>query len=66
MTSFIAGCGSGRSVSFIPAVPAAWSVTMIAFIDFIYAVTMLDCRSPFEFCGGRCRNRLRTDRCRFA
>ena len=27
-----APCGSGRSTSFIPAVPAAWSVTTIAFI----------------------------------
>src|SRR5215475_1403167 len=32
MTSFIAACGSGRSTSFIPAVPAAWSVTTIAFM----------------------------------
>src|SRR3546814_10474827 len=32
MTSFIAACGSGRSTSVIPAVPAAWSVTTIAFI----------------------------------
>src|ERR1043166_3291799 len=32
MTSFIAGCGSGRSTSFIPAVPAACSVTTIAFM----------------------------------
>src|SRR5215471_18905084 len=32
MTSFIAAGGSGRSTSFIPAVPAAWSVTTIAFI----------------------------------
>src|SRR3954451_8325706 len=31
-TSLIAGLGSGRSLSFIPAVPAAWSVTTIAFI----------------------------------
>ena len=31
-TSFIAACGSGRSTSVIPAVPAAWSVTTIAFI----------------------------------
>src|SRR5262249_5235180 len=35
MMSFIAARGSGRSTSFIPAVPAAWSVTTIAFIDFI-------------------------------
>src|SRR6185437_5013426 len=32
MTSFIAAGGSGRSASIIPAVPAAWSVTTIAFI----------------------------------
>src|SRR3954471_2761005 len=31
-TSFIAAGGSGRSTSLIPAVPAAWSVTTIAFI----------------------------------
>jgi hypothetical protein len=42
MTSFIAAGGSGRSTNFIPAVPAARSVTTIAFIDFICAVTM-DC-----------------------
>src|SRR5262245_11023346 len=28
----MAACGSGRSTSDIPAVPAAWSVTTIAFI----------------------------------
>src|SRR5690349_13066488 len=32
MTSLIAACGSGRSTSVIPAVPAASSVTTIAFI----------------------------------
>jgi hypothetical protein len=32
MTSFIAARGSGRSTNFIPAVPAAWSVTTIAFM----------------------------------
>src|SRR5262245_25520256 len=32
MTSLIAAGGSGRSASFIPANPAAWSVTTIAFI----------------------------------
>src|SRR6478752_2330734 len=32
MTSFIAARGSGRSTNFIPAVPAALSVTTIAFI----------------------------------
>src|SRR5205085_664120 len=30
--SLIAACGSGRSTNFIPAVPAACSVTTIAFI----------------------------------
>jgi hypothetical protein len=33
MTSFIAAGGSGRSTTVIPAVPAAWSVTTIAFIQ---------------------------------
>jgi hypothetical protein len=28
----ISACGSARSTSFIPAVPAAWFVTTIAFI----------------------------------
>jgi hypothetical protein len=32
MTSFIAADGSGRSASFIPALPAALSVTTIAFM----------------------------------
>jgi hypothetical protein len=30
--AFIAACGSGRSTSVIPAVPAAWSVTTTAFM----------------------------------
>src|SRR5215472_2776182 len=38
MTSFIAAGGSGRSASFIPAVPAAWSVTTIAFIVHLLCV----------------------------
>src|SRR5688572_1442947 len=33
MTSFIAGSGSGRSISVIPTVPAAWSVTTIALME---------------------------------
>src|SRR4030088_231083 len=41
MTSFIAACGSGRSTSFIPAVPAAWSVTTIAFMMFFSSVICL-------------------------
>jgi hypothetical protein len=40
-TSFIAACGSGRSASFIPAVPAAWSVTTIAFMEIVSSVICL-------------------------
>src|SRR5918996_2276333 len=38
MTSFIAACGSGRSTSVIPAVPAAWSITTIAFMGILSSV----------------------------
>jgi hypothetical protein len=50
MTSLIAACGSGRFTSFIPAVPAAWSVTTIAFI-----IHLLACGMPpsSEFLHGR-------------
>src|SRR4029450_10347424 len=41
MTSLIAACGFGRSTNFIPAVPAAWSVTTIAFIGIVSAVICL-------------------------
>src|SRR5215470_2025123 len=41
MTSFIAAGGSGRSASFIPAVPAAWSVTTIAFMMIFSSVVCL-------------------------
>jgi hypothetical protein len=41
MTSFIAACGSGRFTSFIPAVPAAWSVTTIAFMIIFSSVICL-------------------------
>src|SRR2546421_9945108 len=41
MTSFIAAGGSGRSTSFIPAVPAAWSVTTIAFMGIVSSVICL-------------------------
>src|SRR6516165_1126827 len=54
MTSFIAACGSGRATSFIPAVPAAWSVTTIAFIAIASSVTWSCCSSLealFEGCG---------------
>ena len=33
--------GSGRSTSFIPAVPAAWSVTTIAFMGIVSSVICL-------------------------
>src|SRR6516162_5320676 len=48
MTSFIAAGGSGRSTSFIPAVPAAWSVTTIAFMVIFASVICLNhgCVSP--------------------
>jgi hypothetical protein len=41
MTSFIAAGGSGRSTSLIPAVPAAWSVTTIAFMGIVSSVICL-------------------------
>src|ERR1700746_1114411 len=41
MTSFIAAGGSGRSTSVIPAVPAAWSVTTIAFMGIASSVICL-------------------------
>jgi hypothetical protein len=44
MTSFIAAGGSGRSTSVIPAVPAASSVTTIAFIGIVSSLICL--------CGG--------------
>jgi hypothetical protein len=53
--SFIAACGSGRSTSFIPAVPAAWSVTTIAFMVIVSSdICLIDrnvaaMESPFNF-----------------
>src|SRR5512147_2954249 len=41
MTSFIAAGGSGRSTSVIPAVPAAWSVTTIAFMGIVSSLICL-------------------------
>src|SRR5215813_13775659 len=41
MTSLIAACGSGRPASVIPAVPAAWSVTTIAFMGIVSSVICL-------------------------
>src|SRR4029078_12507871 len=39
-TSFIAACGSARFTSFMPAVPAAWSVTTIAFMIFSLVICL--------------------------
>src|SRR6516165_9072647 len=58
MTSFIAACGSGRSTSFIPAVPAAWSVTTIAFIVHLLVCGMSS--SSMEASAGKWRYRQRT------
>jgi hypothetical protein len=41
MTSFIAAGGSGRSTSVIPAVPAASSVTTIAFMEIVSSLIRL-------------------------
>ena len=54
MTSFIAAGGSDRSVSLIPANPAAWSVTTIAFMGIVSSVICLfggifRMKSPFAF-----------------
>jgi hypothetical protein len=50
MTSFIAARGSGRSTSFIPAVPAARSVTTIAFIVHLPVWSLLStCDGGFKY-----------------
>src|SRR6266480_2371419 len=56
MTSFIAAGGSGRSTSVIPAVPAAWSVTTIAFMGIVSSVICL-----FSAVMGACRSRTNAD-----
>src|SRR5881398_1561061 len=56
MTSFIAAGGSGRSTSVIPAVPAAWSVTTIAFMGIVSSVICL-----FGALMGVCRSRTNPD-----
>ena len=53
---FIAACGSGRSTSVIPAVPAAWSVTTIAFMGIVSSVICL-----FGALMGACRSRTNAD-----
>src|SRR6266404_8282516 len=59
MTSFIAACGSGRSTSFIPAVPAAWSVTTIAFMGIVSTVICLLGGNVASM--GACRSRTNAD-----
>src|SRR5262245_14044674 len=54
MTSLIAADGSGRSTSVIPAVPAAWSVTTIAFIRhlLVFSFSSLGLDYIVHHCGG--------------
>src|SRR5215831_8206387 len=59
MTSFIAACGSGRSTSFIPAVPAAWSVTTIAFMGIVSSVICIFGGNVASM--GACRSRTNAD-----
>src|SRR6516165_3131287 len=80
MTSFIAAGGSRRSASFIPAVPAAWSVTTIAFMIIFSSVICLfggnvaalespfdiSCQGPWDVAGrsGQCRPAASMGACR--
>src|SRR5437667_7407151 len=59
MTSFIAACGSGRSTSFIPAVPAAWSVTTVAFMIIFSSFICLFGGNVASM--GACRSRTNAD-----
>src|SRR5260370_14647791 len=59
MTSFIAAGGSGCSTSFIPAVPAAWSVTTIAFMGIVSSVICLFGGNVAVM--GACRSRTNAD-----
>src|SRR5947207_8731670 len=59
MTSFIAAGGSGRTTSFIPAVPAAWSVTTIAFMGIVSSVICLFGGNVASM--GACRSRTNAD-----
>src|SRR3954452_18260055 len=62
MTSFIAACGSCRFTSFIPAVPAAWSVTTIAFMIICSSVMLTP--APTKPGGsGSLRSRVLANRC---
>src|ERR1043166_6869525 len=55
----MAACGSGRSTSFIPAVPAAWSVTTIAFMGIVSSVICLLGGNVASI--GACRSRTNAD-----
>src|SRR5947207_14255715 len=59
MTSFIAAGGSGRTTSFIPAVPAAWSVPTIAFMGIVSSVICLLGGNVASM--GACRSRTNAD-----
>src|SRR6266513_5510595 len=59
MTSFIAAGGSGRLTSFIPAVPAASSVTTIAFMGIVSSVICLLGGNVASM--GACRSRTNAD-----
>src|SRR6267142_1808404 len=59
MTSFIAACSLGRSTSFIPAVPAAWSVTTIAFMGIVSSIICLFGGNVASM--GACRSRTNAD-----
>src|SRR5215831_2790223 len=59
MTSFMAACGLGCSTSFIPAVPAAWSVTTIAFMGIVSSVICLLGGNVASM--GACRSRTNAD-----
>src|SRR6516162_4209646 len=57
--SFMAACGLGCSTSFIPAVPAAWSVTTIAFMEIVSSVICL--LGGHVASMGACRSRTNVD-----
>src|SRR5215470_17705727 len=59
MTSFIAAGGSGRSTSFIPGIPAAWSVTTIAFMGIVSSIICLFGGNLASM--GACRSRTNAD-----
>src|SRR6516164_9235628 len=54
-----APCGSGRSTSFIPAIPAAWSITTIAFMGIVSSIICLFGGNVASM--GACRSRTNAD-----